>query len=104
MPACPRTWRSWRQTNGDFQPTTVIITASQAKVDRLAAKYGLTVLQRLATGAVLQVPAYRLSDVAGDAEVDSLSSNHEVAGQMAVTNPVDRRRPGAGGLRRGCPA
>src|SRR6185503_18868618 len=58
------------KTNGDFQPTTVIITASQAKVDRLAAKYGLTVQQRLATGAVLQVPAYRLGDVVNDAEVD----------------------------------
>ena len=29
------------KTNGDFKPTTVIITASQAKVDHLAAKYGL---------------------------------------------------------------
>ena len=40
-------------THGDFKPTTVIITASQEKVDRLAARHSLTVLQRLATGAVL---------------------------------------------------
>src|SRR5688500_7179240 len=73
-------------TRGDFQPTSVIITASQAKVDRLAARYGLTVLQRLSTGALLQVPAYRLADLAGDAEVDSLSGNHAVSGQMVVTN------------------
>ena len=61
-------------TRSDFQPTSVIITASQAKVDRLAARYGLTVLQRLSTGALLQVPAYRLADLASDAEVDSLLS------------------------------
>ena len=89
------------KTNGDFQPTTVIITASQAKVDRLAAKHGLTVLQRLATGAVLQVPSYRLADLANDAEVDSLSSNHEVAGQMAITNQAigaDQVQAGLAGL------
>ena len=74
------------QTNGDFTPTTVIVTASQAKVDRLAARHGLTVQQRLKTGAVLQIPANRLADVAGDAEVDTLSSNQDVSGHMAVTN------------------
>ena len=58
------------KTNGDFKPTTVIITASQAKVDQLAAKHGLTVQQRLAKGAVLQVPAYRLGDLANDPAVD----------------------------------
>src|SRR5688572_25184728 len=73
-------------THGDFKPTDVILTASQEKVDRLAARHGLTVLQRLSTGALLRVPANRLEDVATDAEVDSLSGNHVVAGQMAVLN------------------
>ena len=41
------------QTSGDFKPATVIVTASQAKVDALAARHGLTVQQRLARGAVL---------------------------------------------------
>ena len=73
-------------TNGDFQPTYVSLTASQERVDRLAARHGLTVVQRLATGALLRVPAYRLGDVAGDREVGSLSGNYVVSGQMAVTN------------------
>src|SRR5687768_9949690 len=73
-------------TRGDFQPTDVILTASQERVDRLAARHGLTVVQRLATGALLRVPANRLGDVAGDREVGSLSGNYVVFGQMAVTN------------------
>src|SRR5688572_15553963 len=73
-------------TNGDFQPTDVILTASQERVDRLAARHGLTVLQRLSTGALLRVPANRLAEVAGDREVGSLSGNYVVSGQMGVTN------------------
>ena len=37
-------------------------------------------------GAVLEIPANRLEDVASDADVDSLSGNHVVASQMTVTN------------------
>ena len=70
----------------DAQATSVIITAPQAKVDALAARHGLTVTQRLATGAVLQVPAYRLGALAADADVDYLASNHDVTSQMSVTN------------------
>ena len=71
---------------GDTQPTTVIITAPQGKIDALAAKHGLTIEQRLATGAVLRIPAARLEDVVSDGDVDYLSSNHAVSGQMFVTN------------------
>jgi serine protease AprX len=98
---CRRTCRSSVKTNGDFQPTTVIITASQAKVDRLAAKQGLRVQQRLAAGAVLEIPAYRLATWPTTSEVDSLSSNHEVAGQMAITNQTigaDQVQAGLAGL------
>ena len=85
--ASRRTWRSCVQTNGDFKPTTVIITATQAKVDRLAARHGLTVQQRLKTGAVLQVPAYRLGDAGGRCARSIRSrATTTCAGQMAMTN------------------
>jgi len=71
---------------GDFKPTSVIVTAPQGRIDALVAKYGLTIEQRLATGAVLRIPAYRLEAVASDGDVDYLASNHVVSGQMAVTN------------------
>ena len=72
--------------SGDFQPTSVILTASQAKIDALAARHGLSVDQRLATGAVLRVPAHKLEAVAADPDVNYLSSNHGVTSQMFVTN------------------
>ena len=70
----------------DSEATSVIITAPQSKVDALAARHGLTVQRRLAKGAVLRVPAYRLGAVAADADVDYLSSNHVVTSQMSVSN------------------
>jgi serine protease AprX len=43
-------------------------------------------VKRLATGAVLEVPAGALAAVAADPNVDQLSSNYAIRSQMAVTN------------------
>ena len=71
---------------GDATPTSVILTGNRATVDAVAARHGLRIARRLATGAVLDVPAGALAGLATDAGVDQLSSNHEVWSSMAVTN------------------
>jgi serine protease AprX len=88
-----RTWRARvsrdldRQLrNGNSLDETVILTASQERVDRVAARHGLRVTKRLATGAVLEVPAGSLLALAEDEEVDQLSGNQVLRSQMAVTN------------------
>jgi serine protease AprX len=75
-----------RLRSGDTSDTSVIVTGSQARVDRLAARHGLRVSKRLESGAVLDVPAGKLAAVANDADVDQLSSNQQMRSQMAVTN------------------
>ena len=55
-------------------------------MDEIAARHGLRVAKRLATGAVLEVPAGALTGLANDAAVDQLSSNAVVQSSMAVTN------------------
>lgn len=71
---------------GQDEQSTVILTASQAGIDALAARHGLRVRKRLTTGAVLEVPAGSLAAVAADPQVDQVSSNHAVRSQMTVTN------------------
>jgi serine protease AprX len=54
-------------------------------VDEIAARHGLRIKKRLRSGALLDVPAYRLQAVSDDPAVDQLSGNHIVGAQMAVT-------------------
>src|SRR5688572_2482477 len=75
-----------RLSRGDTAESSVIICGTQARVDAIAAKHGLRVRERLQCGAVLDVPAGRLADVAGDPGVDSLSSNYGMQAHMGVTN------------------
>jgi serine protease AprX len=72
--------------DGDFNGTTVIFTGTQGRVNEVAARHGLRVVKRLNSGAVLEVPAYRLEALATDPDVDHLSGNHRMHAQMAVTN------------------
>src|SRR5207244_8969903 len=51
-----------------------------------AARHGLRVRRTLTSGAVLDVPAGRLDEVAADADVPQLSGDHVMRGQMAVTD------------------
>jgi serine protease AprX len=88
-----RTWRARvsrdldrELRNGNSRHETVILTGSQERVDRVASRHGLAVKKRLATGAVLEVPAGSLLGLAEDADVDQLSSNQTLRSQMAVTN------------------
>ena len=71
---------------GDTDATSVIVAGSPERIARIAARHGLRVTKQLETGAVLEVPAGTLGEVANDSEVDSLSSNHLVVAHMAVTN------------------
>jgi serine protease AprX len=71
---------------GDAGATTVIVTGTDAQLGQLVARHRLGVVKRLATGAVLEVPAGALAAVAADPNVDQLSSNYAIRSQMAVTN------------------
>jgi serine protease AprX len=71
---------------GDVQAASVIVTGTDAQVQDLAARHGLRVKKRLATGAVVEVPAGTLEALADDPAADQLSSTHEVSAHMAVTN------------------
>jgi serine protease AprX len=71
---------------GDVRPTSVILTASNALVDEVVARHGLRVSKRLATGAVLEVPAGALAGLVNDAAIDQLSGNSVVQSSMALTN------------------
>jgi serine protease AprX len=71
---------------GDARDTSVIVTGTAEQVDGLAARHGLRVRKRLSGGAVIDVPAGRLAEVADDAGIDQLSGNAVVRSNMAVTN------------------
>ncbi len=70
---------------GDNADTSVIVTGTKAKVDAIAARHGLRIRKRLKTGAVLDVPAGGLGDLAADVDLDALSSNYRLRAHMAVT-------------------
>ena len=71
---------------GDYTSTSVIFTGTQAEVDGLVSRHGLTVKKRLRSGAVLEVGPGKLADVAADRSVNHLSGNHAVFTQMDITN------------------
>ena len=71
---------------GDIREASVIVTGTDAQVNTLAARHGLRVKKRLATGAVVDVPAGALAALADDPAADQLSGNHVVMAQMTVTN------------------
>ena len=73
-----------RLRGGDAGTTSVIFTGSQARVDELVARHGLRIKKRLRSGAVLEVPAYRLDTVTTDPAVDQLSGNHVVGAQLTT--------------------
>src|SRR5688500_18214802 len=54
--------------SGSLTDSSVIVSGTQARVDRIAARHGLVVRKRLQSGAVLDVPGDRLAAVAGDEE------------------------------------
>src|SRR5258706_10853175 len=72
--------------SGDATATAVIVAGSPAQVDEIAARHGLRVRRRLSSGAVLDVPAGQLAEVADDKDIPQLSGDHIVRGQMAGTD------------------
>ena len=74
---------AYRLSRGDMSATRVIVTGTQAEVDRLALRHGLAVRKRLRTGAVVEVPDGGLEALAAD--TDQLSSDFRVRSQMSVT-------------------
>ena len=63
----------------------VIVDGDSARVQRLAARYGLRVKKALEAGAVLEGSANQVDAAAGDPEMARMSLDAEVRGQMAVT-------------------
>jgi subtilisin family serine protease len=72
-----------RLSRGDVAATRVIVTGTQAEVDRLARRHGLAVRKRLESGAVVEVPSGGLEALADD--TDQLSSDFRVRSQMSLT-------------------
>lgn len=87
-PGRPRLSSDLRQRleNGNPRDESVIVTASEARVRRLAARHGLRVTKWLSGGAVLDVPAQALAALAADVEFDHLTTNQLLSAQDAVTN------------------
>lgn len=75
-----------RLDNGNPRDESVILTASAARIQRIAARHGLTVTKWLDHGAVLAVPAHAVAGLADDVDVDQLASNQTLRAQDAVTN------------------
>src|SRR5688572_12056723 len=71
---------------GDTDATSVIVPGPPERIARIAARHELRIEKQLATWAVLNVPAGKLSAVANDREVDQLSSNYLVNAQMEGAN------------------
>jgi hypothetical protein len=77
---------SQRLDAGDIRATSVILTGSQQRIDRIAQRNGLRVTKRLSTGAVVTVPAGALAGLAADRDVDLIASNAVVEAHDDVTN------------------
>jgi serine protease AprX len=75
-----------RLTAGDTDATSVIVSGTRERIERVAARHGLRIQKLLDSGAVLDVPAGMLAAVASDSEVDQLSGNHFVEAHLGVTN------------------
>ena len=71
---------------GDSDSTSVIVSGSQEQVAAIASRHGLRIARPLASGAVLEVPAGKLDQLASDAEVPQLSGDLPTHGAMAVTD------------------
>src|SRR5438067_7270905 len=69
---------------GDRTATTVVVSGAAADVDGFAARHGLEVRRRLTSGAVLDVPAGRLQEVASDTALGPLSGDQVIHGDMAI--------------------
>ena len=81
-----------RLQQGDTTDTSVIVSGTQARVDAIAARHGLRIRKRLRSGAVLDVPAGSLRDVASDPDIDALSGSYRLRAHMGrFHEPV---RPG----------
>ena len=63
----------------------VIVSGDTARVQKLAARFGLRVTKVLDAGAVLEGSANQFDAASGDPEFTHLSLDAEVRGQMAVT-------------------
>ncbi len=71
---------------GDTTDSSVIFIAPPARVKAIAARHGLRIKELLHSGAVFDVPAGRLAQLAEDPDVEALSSNYALRADMDVTN------------------
>jgi serine protease AprX len=79
----------------------IIVQASDAEVDALAARHHVQVVRRLADGAVIVANPAELNELAADAAIDHLSGDVPVQTSMSVSNystAADQVRAGSSGL------
>src|SRR5690349_15890322 len=62
--------------SGDTTSSTVIVTGTSAQIAAIAERHGLRIRRQLASGAVLEIPAGQLDEVAADADVPQLSGDN----------------------------
>ena len=72
---------------------SVIVTGTAEQVDAAAARHGLAVKKRLGAGAVVEVSAKQLAELATDNGLDLITGNQRVTSHMAVTNEAPSARP-----------
>src|SRR6188474_847665 len=68
------------------ETTSVIVTASEGDVAEIARRHGLQIKKQIQGGAVLDVPASKLAELAKESGLTGLSGDLRVHSQMAVTN------------------
>ena len=66
----------------------VIVHGSDSEIDTLARRYGVTVVRRLAGGAVVGANSDQVSALAADFGVDHLSGDLPVRPDMSISNPA----------------
>jgi serine protease AprX len=66
-------------------PTEIIVSASDAGVDQLVARYGARLKARIHGGAVLEATGGQIDAISQDADVDHIAGNARVHRMMAVT-------------------
>ena len=82
--------------------TDVIVSASDAAIDQLVARYGARLKKRIHGGAVLEATGGQIDAISQDTDIDHMAGDATVYRMMAVTTRGDGRGPGVDGRSTAC--
>ena len=75
-----------RLRDGDTVDSSAIVTCAPARCRAIAAKHGFRLKEQFQSGALFDVPAGQLAQLAEDPDVEALSSNYALQAHMDLTN------------------